>query len=83
VLAAAWSINIHFDPRLRDLFLLFFFSTIGLGSKLNTLARGGRAAAGDKFFIRVRLFLFDSYAFRQVTWLVHISAFENGYMIGE
>jgi len=42
LLAAAWNIKVHFDLQLRDLFLLFFFSTIGLGAKLNTLAQGGK-----------------------------------------
>ena len=42
LLAAVWSIKVHFDLQLRDLFLLFFFSTIGLGAKLNTLAQGGK-----------------------------------------
>lgn len=42
VLQAGWDIKVSFDLQLRDLFLLFFFSTIGLGAKLNTLAKGGR-----------------------------------------
>ncbi|BAO45577.1 sodium/glutamate symporter [Thiolapillus brandeum] len=42
LLAAIWNIKVHFDLQLRDLFLLFFFSTIGLGAKLNTLAQGGK-----------------------------------------
>ncbi|WP_457673048.1 sodium/glutamate symporter [Thiolapillus sp.] len=41
-LQAGWNIKVSFDLQLRDLFLLFFFSTIGLGAKLNTLARGGK-----------------------------------------
>jgi ESS family glutamate:Na+ symporter len=42
LLQSGWDIKISFDLQLRDLFLLFFFSTIGLGAKLNTLAKGGR-----------------------------------------
>jgi ESS family glutamate:Na+ symporter len=34
-----------FDMRLRDLLLLIFFSTIGLGAKLRMLAAGGKALA--------------------------------------
>lgn len=45
LLQAAWDIRISFDLQLRDLFLLFFFSTIGLGAKLSTLAEGGKALA--------------------------------------
>jgi len=37
-----WDIHIVFNLQLRDLFLLFFFSTIGLGAKLKVLAAGGR-----------------------------------------
>ncbi len=42
LLQAGWDIKVSFDLQLRDLFLLFFFSTIGLGAKLNTLAKGGK-----------------------------------------
>jgi ESS family glutamate:Na+ symporter len=37
-----WDIHIVFNLQLRDLFLLFFFSTIGLGAKLKVLAAGGK-----------------------------------------
>ena len=42
MLHLGWNIRVGFDLQLRDLFLLFFFSTIGLGAKLNTLAKGGK-----------------------------------------
>jgi len=42
LLQGAWDIHIIFDLQLRDLFLLFFFSTIGLGAKLRVLAAGGK-----------------------------------------
>lgn len=37
-----WDIQIVFDMQLRDLFLLFFFSTIGLGAKMKVLKAGGK-----------------------------------------
>ena len=37
-----WDTEITFDLALRDLLLLFFFSTIGLSAKLRQLAEGGR-----------------------------------------
>ncbi len=42
LLQGGWDIRIRFDLQLRDLFLLFFFSTIGLNAKLSTLAEGGK-----------------------------------------
>ncbi len=45
LLQGGWDIRIRFDLQLRDLFLLFFFSTIGLGAKLRTLAEGGKTLA--------------------------------------
>jgi ESS family glutamate:Na+ symporter len=36
-------IEFTFDMRLRDLCLLFFFTTIGLSARLRALAAGGRA----------------------------------------
>lgn len=42
ILEGGWDIRIIFDLQLRDLFLLFFFSTIGLGAKLKTLVQGGK-----------------------------------------
>jgi ESS family glutamate:Na+ symporter len=45
VLEGFWDIRIVFDLQLRDLFLLFFFSTIGLGAKLKTLVQGGKMLA--------------------------------------
>ena len=45
VLEGVWDIRIIFDLQLRDLFLLFFFSTIGLGAKLKTLVQGGKMLA--------------------------------------
>ena len=45
VLYGGWQIKINFDLQLRDLFLLFFFSTIGLGAKLSSLAAGGKTLA--------------------------------------
>ena len=38
-------LEITFDMRVRDILLLVFFSTIGLGAKLRTLAAGGKALA--------------------------------------
>ena len=40
-----WDTQITFDLALRDLLLLFFFSTIGLSAKLRQLAEGGRIIA--------------------------------------
>jgi len=45
VLAGVWDVKIVFDLQLRDLFLLFFFSTIGLGAKFSTLVEGGKTLA--------------------------------------
>ena len=45
LLASVWDIRVTFDLQLRDLFLLFFFSTIGLNAKFNTLAEGGKTLA--------------------------------------
>ncbi len=45
LVASVWQVKITFAMELRDLFLLFFFSTIGLGAKLKTLAAGGRTLA--------------------------------------
>ncbi|RTZ72360.1 MAG: sodium/glutamate symporter [Gammaproteobacteria bacterium] len=45
LLAGVWDVKIVFDLQLRDLFLLFFFSTIGLGAKFNTLVEGGKTLA--------------------------------------
>ena len=42
VVNAVWNIEIGFDLALRDLLLLFFFSSIGLTAKLRLLAEGGR-----------------------------------------
>jgi ESS family glutamate:Na+ symporter len=42
LLQGVWDIHIVFDLHLRDLFLLFFFSTIGLGAKFKVLAAGGK-----------------------------------------
>jgi ESS family glutamate:Na+ symporter len=42
MLQAVWDIKVNFDLQLRDLLLLFFFSTIGLGAKLSSLAKGGK-----------------------------------------
>ncbi len=41
LLQTLWDIKISFDLQLRDLLLLFFFSTIGLNAKLSTLGQGG------------------------------------------
>jgi ESS family glutamate:Na+ symporter len=38
-------IQLEFDMRIRDLFLLVFFSTIGLSARMKTLAAGGRSLA--------------------------------------
>ena len=38
-------VAIDFDMRFRDLLLLMFFSTVGLGARLRTLASGGVALA--------------------------------------
>lgn len=43
VLASVIGREISFDTRTRDLLLLVFFSTIGLGAKFRTLAAGGKA----------------------------------------
>ncbi len=40
-----WDTQITFGLALRDLLLLFFFSTIGLSAKLRQLAEGGRIIA--------------------------------------
>lgn len=40
-----WDAQITFDLALRDLLLLFFFSTIGLSAKLRLLAEGGKTIA--------------------------------------
>lgn len=45
LLAGVWDLKVVFDLQLRDLFLLFFFSTIGLGAKFNTLIEGGKTLA--------------------------------------
>jgi ESS family glutamate:Na+ symporter len=36
-------IALEFDMRIRDMLLLTFFSTVGLGARLRTLASGGKA----------------------------------------
>jgi ESS family glutamate:Na+ symporter len=38
-----FDVQISFDMHLRDLLLLVFFSTVGLSSRLKTLAAGGKA----------------------------------------
>jgi len=38
-------VQIEFDMAMRDLLLLVFFSTVGLGARLSTLLAGGRALA--------------------------------------
>ncbi len=38
-------VQFDFDMQIRDLLLLTFFSTVGLGARLKTLARGGAALA--------------------------------------
>ncbi len=43
VLAAVGGVNVDFDLTLRDSLLLVFFSTIGLGARLETLATAGKA----------------------------------------
>lgn len=43
VFATVTGREISFDMRLRDLLLLVFFSTIGLGAKFKMLAAGGKA----------------------------------------
>ena len=40
-----WGTQITFDLALRDLLLLFFFSTIGLSAKLRLLIEGGKTIA--------------------------------------
>jgi len=40
-----WDVEITFDLALRDLLLLFFFSTIGLSAKLRLLVEGGKTIA--------------------------------------
>ncbi len=40
-----WGTQITFDLALRDLLLLFFFSTIGLSAKLRLLVEGGKTIA--------------------------------------
>ena len=45
LLAGAGNVKVVFDLQLRDLFLLFFFSTIGLGAKFSTLVEGGKTLA--------------------------------------
>jgi len=48
LVASVWDVKIVFDLQLRDLFLLFFFSTIGLKAKFNTLVEGGKTLAAFK-----------------------------------
>jgi ESS family glutamate:Na+ symporter len=43
ILASVLGREITFDMRMRDLLLLVFFSTIGLGAKFKMLAAGGKA----------------------------------------
>jgi ESS family glutamate:Na+ symporter len=38
-------VEFNFDMQMRDLLLLTFFSTVGLGARLRTLATGGRSLA--------------------------------------
>ncbi|MEM1166831.1 MAG: sodium/glutamate symporter [Planctomycetota bacterium] len=45
IAGAVFDLELTFDMRLRDLLLLVFFSTIGLGAKLRSLAAGGKALA--------------------------------------
>jgi len=45
VINVIWDVEITFDLALRDLLLLFFFSTIGLSAKLRLLAEGGKTIA--------------------------------------
>ncbi len=45
LLHAYGGIDLEFDMRLRDLFLLVFFSTVGLSARLRVLAAGGKALA--------------------------------------
>ena len=45
VIHSAADLEITFDLQIRDVLLLVFFSTIGLGAKLRTLAAGGKALA--------------------------------------
>ena len=45
IFTAFTDIEVAFDMRLRDLLLLVFFSTIGLGAKLRSLAAGGKSLA--------------------------------------
>ena len=45
LIARFWQIEISFDTQIRDLLLLVFFSTIGLGAKFRLLAEGGKALA--------------------------------------
>ena len=40
-----WNVELEFDMQMRDLLLLTFFSTVGLGARLRTLATGGKALA--------------------------------------
>lgn len=43
IIYVAADLKITFDMRIRDLLLLVFFSTIGLGAKFRMLAAGGKA----------------------------------------
>ena len=45
VINGVWDVEVTFDMALRDLLLLFFFSTIGLSAKLRLLAEGGKTIA--------------------------------------
>jgi len=38
-------IQVEFDMRIRDLFLLVFFSTVGLSARMKTVIAGGRSLA--------------------------------------
>jgi ESS family glutamate:Na+ symporter len=44
-LRALAGVEIHFESALRDLLLLIFFTTVGLGAKLSALKVGGRPLA--------------------------------------
>lgn len=53
-----WKIDIDFDTNLKSLFLLWFFSTIGLSSNLKKLISGGKP-------LLIMLFLASAFLFLQ------------------
>lgn len=60
VINLVWDVEVTFDLALRDLLLLFFFSTIGLSAKLRLLAEGGKTIVILVFVAATMLVLQDA-----------------------